>query len=86
MCYMLVMYMQDDVTGLLLTTPYPHEVIFAQELRKYEPIQAKIKDNLAEQGRLLETISVRPALPFSRAFCVVADARGAVRRTKTRGS
>lgn len=47
----------DDVTGLLLTTPYPHEVIFAQELRKYEPIQAKIKDNLAEQGRLLETIS-----------------------------
>jgi hypothetical protein len=57
--------MQDDVTGLLLTTPYPHEVIFAQELRKYDPILAKIRANFAEQSKLLETISVKtPSLPL----------------------
>jgi hypothetical protein len=47
------------VTGLLMSTPYPHEVIFAQEIRKYEAVQAKLKANLLEQSKLLETISVR---------------------------
>jgi hypothetical protein len=47
---------KDDVTSLLLTTPYNHEAVHEQEMRKYEPIQAKLNANFAEQTKLLETI------------------------------
>jgi len=61
------------VTSLLLTTPYNHEAVHEQEMRKYEPIQAKLNANFAEQTKLLETIGVLSPITLSSLCCASAD-------------
>jgi len=46
----------DDITSLLLSTQYPHEVVYQEQLRKYEGLQQRIRANLEKQNRLMELI------------------------------
>lgn len=43
----------------LLNAPgQSHEQVFGEELRKYEPLQAKLRDNHIKQDTLLSELSV----------------------------
>jgi hypothetical protein len=57
---------KDDIThSLPANPPGGYEAIYAEHLRKYEPLCAQLRQNLQEQDRLLALIAVLPLLSFS---------------------
>jgi len=47
----------DDISAILLSTQHPHEIIYKQELQKYNDIQRKLSNNFEQQKKLMEMIS-----------------------------
>eukprot|EP01090_Pellita_catalonica_P007300 TRINITY_DN1789_c0_g1_i3.p1 TRINITY_DN1789_c0_g1~~TRINITY_DN1789_c0_g1_i3.p1 ORF type:complete len:504 (+),score=92.70 TRINITY_DN1789_c0_g1_i3:79-1512(+) len=48
---------QDDISAKLINAQIPQEVVYKQELRKYEDLQRKLQKNFEMQGQLLEQTS-----------------------------
>jgi len=47
---------RDDIAGKLVGASDDHEVIFAQELQKYESVQSKLQQNFSNQVTLMDRI------------------------------